>query len=266
MKALNILSTTLLAALLMSSPAMAKSKTTKTKSPKVVSTQKIAANSSSAAKNATMADDIDSLGGNRELMQMAENIKSQTRTRIVQDRMVDRNLRLELGLSYGSTFGGDAYLNSSTLGAQIDFHITPRWSIGARYYDYGNKLTSEGKRIFQQAKENYEAGGRAYAVDIDYPETAALAVVNWYPIYGKTSFLDLGVTQFDLYLLAGGGQMTLSSGSTSVLAAGAGVGVWVTPRVSTRLEVRYQAYEDQPVTGARNLDTVVGSLGIGFML
>lgn len=255
MKALKIISTAVVAAMLTAAPAMAKSKNAKAKEAKAQSTQKV-----------TMADDIDSLGGNKELMEMAQNIKSQTRTRIVQDRIVDRNLRLELGLSYGSTFGGDAYVKSSTLGAQVDFHITPRWSIGARYYDYGNKLTSEGTRIFQQAKENYQAGGRGYAVDIDYPETAALAVVNWYPIYGKTSFLDLGVTQFDLYMLAGGGQMTLSSGTTSVLVAGAGVGVWISPRVSTRLEVRYQNYEDQPVTGTRNLDTVVGSLGIGFML
>lgn len=256
MKALKVISTTVIAAILTSTPVMAQSKASKTKAVKT----------SSAVQKKTLADDIDSLGGNRELLEMAENIKSQTRTRIVQDRLVDRNLRLEVGVSYGSTFGGDSYLNSSTLGAQLDFHITPRWSLGARYYDYGNKLTPEGTRIFKQAKDNFEAGGRGYAVDIDYPETAALAVVNWYPIYGKTSFLDMGVTQFDLYLLAGGGQMTLSSGSTSVLAAGAGVGVWLSQRVSTRAEVRYQAYEDKPVTGARNLDTVVGSVGIGFML
>ncbi|UXR65360.1 outer membrane beta-barrel domain-containing protein [Bdellovibrio bacteriovorus] len=243
---LKLLSLSVIAAAFMVSPAMAAGK--------------------ASAKKATLADDIDSLGGNQELMEMAQNIKSQTRTRIVQDRIVERRNRVEFGVSYGSVFGGDSYVKTQSLGLAADYHITPRWSLGVRYYDYGNKLTDEGQRIFDQAKKNYEAGGRAYAVDIDYPENAALAVVNWYPIYGKTSFLDMGVTQFDIYLLAGGGQMTLSSGTTSLMTAGAGVGAWITKHISARAEMRYQTYKDQPVTGSRSLDTVVGSLGIGFIL
>lgn len=246
MKTLKLLSISLIAVSFIASPAIA--------------------NSGKSAKKATLADDIDSLGGNKELAEMAQNIKSQTRTRIVQDRIVERRNRVEFGLAYGSTFGGDSYVKTQSLGLAMDYHITPRWSLGARYYDFGNSLTDEGARIFDQARKNYEAGGRAYAVDIDYPENAAIAVVNWYPIYGKTSFLDMGVTQFDLYLLAGGGQMTLSSGTTGLITAGAGVGAWITKNLTARAEMRYQTYKDQPVTGSRTLDTVVGSLGLGWML
>ncbi|WP_413584081.1 outer membrane beta-barrel domain-containing protein [Bdellovibrio sp. HCB274] len=216
--------------------------------------------------NSDITADIDSLGGNEKLMNMAQNIKSESRSRIVQDRIVDRRNRLEVGVNYGMNFGGDAYTQTQALGAALDFHFTPRWSIGARYYDFGNSLSPEGKRIFEQAKANYAAGGRAYAVDIDYPENAVMAVLNWYPIYGKTSFMDIGVTQFDMYLLGGGGQITLSSGSTAVYTAGLGIGAWITKNLTARAEIRYMNYNDQPVTGERNLNVVTGNLGFGWML
>ncbi len=219
-----------------------------------------------ASKNINVSEDIDSLGGNQELMEMAQNIKSETRSRIVQERLVPRKNRVEFGLSYGGVVGGDSYLKTQSAGFQIDYHITPRWSVGARYYDYGNSLTAEGKRVFDQARANYQAGGTGYAVDIDYPEHAMMAVLNWYPIYGKTSFLDMGVTQFDMYLLAGGGQITLSSGDTGLVTAGVGVAAWISKHFSARAELRYQGYKDNPVTGSRQLDTAVGTLGVGFIL
>lgn len=221
---------------------------------------------SAQAADTIMASDIDSLGGNQELMEMAKNIKSETRSRIVQDRLVTRTNRVEFGLSYGGVMGGDAYLKTQSAGFQMDYHITPRWSIGARYYDFGNNLTAEGQRIFEQARSNYKSGATGYAVDIDYPISAAMAVLNWYPIYGKTSFLDLGVSQFDLYLLAGGGTITLSSGETSLYTVGLGVGSWITKHLSARAELRYQGYNDQPVTGSRQLDTAAASLGLGWIL
>lgn len=222
--------------------------------------------SNSSSQKLNVSEDIDSLGGNQELMEMAQNIKSESRSRIVQERLVPRKNRLEFGLSYGGVIGGDSYLKTQSAGFQMDYHITPRWSVGARYYDYGNNLTDEGKRVFDQARKNYQAGGTGYAVDIDYPESAMLAVVNWYPIYGKTSFLDIGVTQFDLYLLAGAGQITLSSGGTNLMTAGVGVAAWLTKHLSARAEIRYQTYKDQPVTGSRQLDTGVGTLGLGWIL
>ena len=216
--------------------------------------------------NTAMDEDIDSLGGNQELLEMAKKIRSESRSRIVQERLVARNTRLEVGVTYGGILGGDSYLNTQSAGLQMDFHINPRWSLGARYFDFGNKLTSEGQRVFDQARKSYQAGITAYAVDIDYPENEMLAVVNWYPIYGKTSFLDMGITQFDMYLLAGGGQMTLSSGNAGVFTAGAGVAAWITKHLTARAELRYQTYQDQPVTGARQLNTGAATIGLGWIL
>ncbi|WP_413574472.1 outer membrane beta-barrel domain-containing protein [Bdellovibrio sp. HCB290] len=259
MKNFKLLSATVLLIALCSQNSFAAPKKTAPRKATPVQTQ-------APVDNSDITADIDSLGGNEKLMNMAQNIKAESRSRIVQDRIVDRRNRLEVGVNYGMNFGGDAYTKTQALGVAADFHITPRWSLGARYYDFGNSLTPEGKRIFEQAKANYAAGGRAYAVDIDYPENAVMAVLNWYPVYGKTSFMDIGVTQFDMYLLGGGGQITLSSGSTAVYTAGLGIGAWINKHLTARAEIRYMNYEDQPVTGARSMNVVTGNVGFGWML
>lgn len=262
MKTNNFLKLFLLASLMMPATLWAANSTANKKSSAPAS-----ANSASYShtENANLGEDIDSLGGNQELL-MAQKIKSETRSRIVQERLVNRNNRLELGMSYGGVIGGDSYLKTQSASLQLDWHITPRWSLGARYIDFSNSLTSEGRRVFDLAQKNYLAGGTAYAVDVDYPINEALAVINWYPIYGKTSFLDLGITQFDFYFLAGGGQITLSSGSTGVVTAGGGIAAWITKHLTARAELRYQSYEDLPVTGSRQLNTGVATVGLGWIL
>lgn len=214
-----------------------------------------------------VSEDVDTLGGNEELLKMAQSLKSQTRARIVQDRIVDRRNRLEFGVSYGGVIGGDSYLKTQALGFAAHFHFTPRWSLGVQYTDFSNELTPEGKRVFDLYRKTQSAGGTpAYAVDVDYPLNSTMAVLNWYPIYGKTSFLDMGITQFDLYLIAGAGQIQLSSGTSPIYSAGVGVGAWMTKHLSLRGEIKYQTYQDQPVTGKRDLNIGSANLGLGWIL
>lgn len=221
---------------------------------------------SQKAISVSVSDDVDTLGGNEDLMKMAQSLKSRTRTRIVQERIVDRRNRLEVGLVLGSVLGGDSYLKTQSTGVNVHWHFTPRWSLGIQYNDFSNQLTPEGRRVFDLYRRTREAGGTpASAVDVDFPFSSTLALVNWYPIYGKTSFLDLGITQFDIYLLAGAGQVQLSTGPTGTYAAGFGVGAWLTRHLTLRGEVRYQAYQDQPVTGPRNLDTGHATFSMGWI-
>ncbi len=210
---------------------------------------------------------VDTLGGNQKLADMASAMDPKNETRIVQKRIVDRNTTLEIGVNYGAVAGGDSYLNTQSLGASLDFHINPRWSLGGRYYDHTSQLTPEGQRVFQDARQAYNAGGRSYAIpDIDYPLRSAVGIVTWYPIYGKTNLLDWGIAQFDLYILAGAGKVELSSGWTDLATAGTGVGFWMTRHISARAEIRYQRYQDKIITGSRDINTVAGSLGLGFLL
>jgi len=50
--------------------------------------------------------------------------------RVVQNRLVNRDMRLELGVNYGSFAGGDPYLNTDQLGGSVDLHINPMFSVG----------------------------------------------------------------------------------------------------------------------------------------
>lgn len=211
---------------------------------------------------ADLSSDLDSLGGNKEIIRKAKILDPDNKIRVVQNRTVDRNLRLEIGGSFGMVTGGDPYVSTDNLGVNLDFHINPRWSIGARYYTANNELTSEGKRVLDASINNPNAA----IFDTDYPEETYLGVINWYPIYGKLNLLDLGVAQFDIYALGGYGQVRLSSGTTGTWTAGGGIGLWLSQHFSTRLEARYQAYEDQVYSGKRALDLTVLSLSLGILL
>lgn len=227
----------------------------------------IAASFEAQAKKRVDPKDVDSLGGNKALVEMATAMDPDNRARIVQSRLVDRYNRLEFNATFGSVAGGDSYLRTQAVGAGLEFHFSPRWSIGARYADYGNELTPEGKRQIENARQAIADGGYdGTAVDFDYPMNSVMGILSWYPVYGKTNLMDYGIAQFDMYLLAGGGNLKLSSGDTGVATAGGGVGFWINNHLTMRGEIRYQTYQDKIYTGERKIDTVIGQVGIGLML
>jgi hypothetical protein len=78
------------------------------------------------------------------------------------------------------------------------------------------------------------------------------------------NLFDTGIAQFDMYLQLGYGKMNLFTGSTDVTSIGIGSGVWLNQRLTTRLEARYQQYEDLLLTDQRKQNNlqVVASLGI----
>ncbi|MEO0336469.1 MAG: outer membrane beta-barrel domain-containing protein, partial [Pseudomonadota bacterium] len=73
--------------------------------------------------------------------------------------------------------------------------------------------------------------------------------------------------QFDVYLLGGVGQMQLESGPTPTYTAGGGMGLWLSNHFTTRIEARYQTYEDRAFDGqTRGLDLTIFSASLGVML
>lgn len=224
------------------------------------------------AHAADLTKQMDSLGANKELMKKARAIDPQNRVRVVQNRDVDRHMRLELGINGGAVMGGDPYTNTSILGGNLDFHITPRWSVGARYQNIANSLNNEGKRTFAAAESGRAAETPGYRQPgIDWGKESWLAVVNWYPIYGKLNLFDAGISQFDIYMLGGAGQINLqSSGMVPMYTAGAGVGFWLTQHFATRLEARWQGYQDKIFDGfntsKRSIDQTVLNMSISFLL
>jgi outer membrane beta-barrel protein len=207
------------------------------------------------------------LGSSREVAQRVAQLDARSRVAIVQNRAVKREWRFEVGTSFGPVASGDSYLRTSNAGVQADLHVSPKFSLGVRYAKAFNELTPEGKQQFEDAQRAKRNGALDYRIpDLDYPEESILGVANWYMMYGKINVFDISIVQFDIYSLAGAGQMKLASGMTDTWTAGGGIGFWLSQHVTSRFEVRYQTYSDQVYTGPRKLDLIVAQFGLGVLL
>lgn len=222
-----------------------------------------------AAAESEAEADFDSLGGNTILLERAKALEPEKNISVVQTRTVDRRHRVEIAPEFAGTFGGDSYTRTKAIGINVNYHFTPRFSVGLKYNYAFNSLTKEGDQMVNQAYADYLADSENPATpypEIDYMKDEALALLNWYPFYGKLKVTDARVVQFDVYALAGGGQARLLSGNAPTYTAGGGIGFWITQNFSTRLEMRYQNYTARYQTGERDLDLTIGSLQMGWIL
>lgn len=214
------------------------------------------------AKSADLMKDFDTLGGNDVLLEKAKALNPEAQIRIVQDRVVSRRRRVEISPEFSSVLGGDAYNMTSNLGINAHYHFTPQWSLGLKYSYSFNQLRQEGEYLINDVS----VSGKAQIPQIDFPKQQAQLVLNWYPIYGKMNLYDLGVVHFDIYAIAGGGQIELKSGMTTSYTAGGGIGLWVSQHLSTRFELRYEGYTAKRYTGDTNMNTTVAGIQVGYML
>lgn len=216
-----------------------------------------------------LSADFDSLGGNEVLLEKAQALNPDAQINVVQNRIVSRENRFEIAPEASAVFGGDAYNRTQNVAMNVHYHINPHWSVGLKYAYSFNQLTPEGKELTDKAEADIAenpANPNIQYPQVDYPKSQALAMVNWYPIYGKMSFYSLGVTHFDFYTTAGYGQVELKSGNTSTYVLGAGIGFWFSQHLTTRLEALYQTYEAQYRTGNKKMDMALGSVQIGWLL
>lgn len=220
-------------------------------------------------KKDDLAADFDSLGGNKTLLDKAKALEPEVSVSIVQKRFVSRTNRIEIAPEFSGTFGGDTYARTKSAGINLHYHFNPRWSVGVKYNHSYNSLTPEGESLVNASIEDYKNNPNKPSVaypDIDYPKSETMATLNWYPIYGKMNLLDKGVLHFDWYLLAGGGQVQMSSGNTSSYTGGTGIGMWFNDHFTSRLEMRYQNQKAKYIDGEKNLDLAIASVQMGWML
>lgn len=217
-----------------------------------------------SAQASDLLEGFDSLGGNKELYEKAKALHPESDIKVVQGRTVGRRFRHEFSPQVASFVGGDAYLSTDTVGLTYHFHINHRWSVGLNYHYAFNSLTSEAKALISNALQPKLT--EPLVPDLDEPRQGYLATVNWYPIYGKMSLYDLGISQFDLYLTAGAGVMELASKERDTITYGAGLGVWFSQHMTGRLELRRQSYESERFTGTHTMNLTVLGLSLGYML
>lgn len=211
----------------------------------------------SLGAQAGILKDFDSLGGNDVLIDRAQKLQPNKNVTVVQQRTVDRVWRNEFSLGYNNVIGGDAYLNTQMLGLDYHLHINPHWSVGLSYFQAYNELSKEGKYLIAVDE---------LIPDVDEPRSGYEVVGNYSPIYGKINFLDLGVMQFDVYLLGTYGKLKLKSGETNTFSVGAGFGLWISQYLSTRLEIRQRYYTAQRFGGSADIETTQAGLSFGYLL
>ena len=211
----------------------------------------------SLSAQADILKDFDSLGGNDVLIDRAKKLQPDKNISVVQSRTVSRRWRNEFSLGYNNVIGGDAYLQTQMLNLDYHLHITPRWSVGLSYFSAYNKLSPEGR---------YLIDGDALIPDVDQPKSGYELVGNFAPIYGKVNMLDMGVLQFDIYAIVTYGNIALKSGNTNTYSVGAGMGLWLSQHLSTRLEVRQRFYQAQRFGGTKDLETTVAGVSFGYLL
>ncbi len=218
----------------------------------------------------TVETEFDSLGGNQIILDKARELNPDTKVEVVQDRIVPRKNRFEFAPEFSGTMGGDdTYTKSQSVGMNINYHINHRWSIGAKYNHTFNKLTAEGDAMVDAAVADRLANPRNPTKplpDIDHQKSESLVVLNWYPIYGKMNLFEKSIAQFDVYGLLGAGQVELKSGTKPTYTVGGGIGFWMSPQISTRMELRYQKYNVEYITGPKNLDLAIASVQVGWLL
>lgn len=218
----------------------------------------------------TVEAEFDNLGGNQIILEKARELNPDTKVEVVQDRIVPRKKRFEFAPEFSGTMGGDdTYTKSQNVGMNINYHINHRWSMGAKYNHTFNKLTAEGEAMVDAAYEdrvNNPRNPTKPIPEIDYQKSESLLVLNWYPIYGKMNLFEKSIAQFDVYGLLGAGQVQLKSGTKPTYTLGAGIGFWMSPQISTRMELRYQKYNVEYITGPKNLDLAIASLQVGWLL
>lgn len=216
------------------------------------------------------SDSLNTLGNQEVLLDKARPSIPANTYRVVQKRVIDRENRFEFDASVGGISGGDSYYNTKNIGLQAEYHITHRWSVGLRYLYNMNDPTSEGKRVFDASETgcNSSVGGTCGGVNapgIDWPLSTSLATISFYPLYGKMSWFDSNVSYFDFYVLAGAGTNQLRYGTVPLYTGGMGIGMWWTNHLSSRLEARYQQYDDHLFGGRRIQDAAI-SFSMGFLL
>lgn len=196
--------------------------------------------------------EFDALGGNGVLLEKAQALNPEVRTTVVQNRIVDRTNRFELSGEYANTFGGDTYVRTGIFGLSGQFHLSNHWSLGAKSGMAFNKLTNEGESLIQAAEAQAKKdplNPTEPIPSIDYPKQLTMGFVNFYPLYGKISWFGKGISHFDIYGQLGYGNITLKYGGSPATSLGAGISVWGTEHLTTRLEMNYMNYNAKGING-----------------
>lgn len=174
----------------------------------------------------------------------------------VNERYSHLNRRHELTLSGANNFTADSHLETRQIGASYRFHINSRWSVGYRYQEYENKLSSAGEKLFDEEK---------LLPDTDFAIKSNDAFVNFNTIYGKLRLTEKQIVYFDQYIALGYGNIDLASGETNFYHLDLGFSFWIGENFSSRIGLKNEFYRQSRLIESENVHNGMGYLEIGYL-
>ena len=164
--------------------------------------------------------------------------------------------RHEFTLFGANNFNADSHLETTMSGATYRYHINGKWSVGARYSEYFNKLSSSGEQLFQSEK---------ILPDTDFAIKSTEGFLNFNTFYGKIRFTKETIVYFDQYISLGYGNIQLAEDETQMYSVDLGFAFWIGKHMSTRFGMKNESYTQNKVKGKQNVHNAMGYLEFGYL-
>lgn len=211
--------------------------------------------------------DFDELGGNKILYERLKKLgKGKQKIKIVQKRAVNRKGRHEVSFRMETSLIG-AYVKTFKWGGGYSYHINPYFSLSLRGEKSVNTLTKEGEYVLDEGekvwRESVEDIG--FIPDMSWERHSLGVYGSWYFIYGKMNVFERFVAQFDMYTILGGGMTYLRREKTPFGSLGIGTAVWISKKMSSRLELFYRSFTSDTLIKKRRVYKPYISWSMGYL-
>ncbi len=174
----------------------------------------------------------------------------------VNKRYSSLNKRHEITVSGAKNFNADSHIETENASMTYRFHWNDTWSVGYRYSEYQNNLSSAGEQLFDSEK---------LLPDTDYALKSTEGFVNFNTVYGKLRLTQDTIVYFDQYITLGYGNIALAAGETRLATVDLGFSFWIGKHASLRIGARNEFYEQQKLNGADDVHNVLGYFEMGYL-
>ncbi len=187
---------------------------------------------------------------------------------VVQDRLYTKKNRLEIS-AFGGLMSSDPFLDVKGAGGTLGFHFSETL---AAHVVYWKAFASNSSAL-----DTFEAEVKA-TTNTNKPSSYLGGEIGASFLYGKLSLAGASIIHYDLHLLGGAGVTSTETGHYVTPSIGLGQNIYVTSRISLRLDYRLMYYREAihekvkpaPERGQflnyRNNWTNALTLGFSFMI
>lgn len=175
---------------------------------------------------------------------------------IVNARYSSLDKRHEIDIAGANNFMADSHLVTRQTALSYRYHFNEKWGVGLRYTNYFNELSDAGKTLFER---------KDLLPDSDFAYKSTELFVNYNTMYGKLRYAQDSVLYFDQYVSLGVGQVNLQSGDQTMGILDLGFSFWIGKSYSMRAGLKNEFYQQQQLTGSRDIHNAMGYLSFGYL-